>query len=796
MNKKMRKMKHIVTIIIFGFLLNGASILHAQQTQDYGHFMDLQTHYDGNRVMLRWMISDYDTWQESITNGFKIERYTTEINGSPVDVSAMNGTYQLLDGALFPLSDAQWTSQFPNNPYAELAQESLYETAPPVQAPTLSDAVDIGDDQNFNFMFALFAANHDFAVAEGLALGWEDLTAQPNHTYMYRVTLNTSNSEFKGIMSSSTISTGNVFSFPPPEQLSAEGEDLAAYIRWNSINHQRQYVGYDIERSSDNVNFSKVNQFPFNFSTSNDELPKFSIYRDSLPNNNTTYYYRVKGLTIFGFSGPPSQSISVKGIPPKLNLYIKVDNYTENNGQVTLDWSSLATTFNTRLKGFNIYRSKESIENFDPVNTSIISPSTRTFTDNNPLPGASYYLIEAVDKNDYNYLSPPYLVQPEDTTPPARPTGVTGSFVTSEQVELSWDANTEADLQGYRVYVANKATGHFTQATIQPLDEATFVYNVDPNFTVDSVYFKIQALDTHENCSEKSVCFSLIRPDVLPPSSPVLHKVEPTPGGIAIGFRFSSSEDVAYHELQRKRVKTPNWETVVKILPNEQPNYSTDLSPNEVTTTCFIDDAILERRDYEYRFIAYDLADNVSSSELVEVRPYDNGVRGAVENFDIHVNCIPTSYIENQGGYNLLDSLLVEYKIISQFDFTEVQKLVVWNVITSAEYNNLITLQPYEINLFLSQRKIDNWGSQIVAITELSWDYLNSELIQDFQIYRSADNSTLMLYKTVAADDMTNFSFKDYDVKPGKRYFYQIMARHLDGGHSSLSKTLTIKIPK
>jgi len=794
-------MKHLITVLIFGILLILPLGLQAQQAQDHGHYMDMQAYYDGDKVMLRWIVSDLATWQEAVQNGFKIERYTTVDNGTPIDVSAMSTTYQLLNPALVPLSDAEWSSQFTDNPYAELAQESLYDLENSILEfidPTLADAVDAEDNSNFDFMFMLYASNQEFAVAEGLALGYADLTIQSNSTYMYRVTLNSSNPEFAGILSAVTINTNEVIPFPQPEQLSAEGEDLLAFIQWNSISHQEQYLSYDIERSTDNVNFTKVNEFPFNFSTGAEETPKFSIYQDALPDNNTTYYYRVLGRTIYGFSGPPSESISVKGTPPKLELYIKLDESTENNGQIILDWSSFDALgiFEPDLQGYNLYRSLESLRNFEPVNSSLIDPTARTFVDTDGLPYACYYLLEAVDNNDYSYLSPPFLVQPEDTTPPAIPTGLAASFITSERVQLTWDDNTEEDLKGYRVFVGNKAEGTFTQATIFPVEEASYVYEIDASFTIDSVYFKVLALDTHDNCSEKSDCLALLRTDLLPPSNPVLHKVNPTPAGIALGFRFSTSEDVDYHVLERKAVGTPDWETVINVPVADEGNYSTDLNPDENTTTCFIDDATLERREYEYRFVAYDLAGNVSSSDLVKVRPTDNGLRGTIEDFALNVNCIPVGTLENQGGYDLLDSLLIEYKIISQFDFTEVQKLVMWSVITTNDYNYLIDLQPYEINLFLTEKKIEIWGSQVVAAAELSWDYDALNQIQDFQIYRSADNSPLMLYKTLSADSLADYVYEDLDVQRGKRYFYQIIARHLGGGHSPLSTILTIKVPR
>ena len=49
-----------------------------------------------------------------------------------------------------------------------------------------------------------------------------------------------------------------------------------------------------------------------------------------------------------------------------------------------------------------------------------------------------------------------------DITPPAQPTGLTAGL-TSQAVNLTWNANTETDLAGYNVYRSASATGPFTK---------------------------------------------------------------------------------------------------------------------------------------------------------------------------------------------------------------------------------------------------------------------------------------------------------------------------------------------
>jgi len=79
--------------------------------------------------------------------------------------------------------------------------------------------------------------------------------------------------------------------------------------------------------------------------------------------------------------------------------------------------------------------------------------------------------------------------------------------------------------------------------------------------------------DGHDNYSDFSTILALARPDIIPPSRPVLYKATPTPAGIELGWAFSSSDDLARHELQRKNINVTDWETVLTITPEQADNY-------------------------------------------------------------------------------------------------------------------------------------------------------------------------------------------------------------------------------
>jgi peptidoglycan/xylan/chitin deacetylase (PgdA/CDA1 family) len=83
---------------------------------------------------------------------------------------------------------------------------------------------------------------------------------------------------------------------------------------------------------------------------------------------------------------------------------------------------------------------------------------------------------------------------PEDNTPPAAPTGLTATAVSSSQIDLDWNANTESDLDHYSVY----RDGTFVAST-------TVSNYSDTGLSASTTYYyKVTAVDTSGNESDPS----------------------------------------------------------------------------------------------------------------------------------------------------------------------------------------------------------------------------------------------------------------------------------------------------
>ena len=87
---------------------------------------------------------------------------------------------------------------------------------------------------------------------------------------------------------------------------------------------------------------------------------------------------------------------------------------------------------------------------------------------------------------------------------------------------------------------------------------------------------------------------------------------------------------------------------------------------------------------------------------------------------------------------------------------------------------------------------------------KLSWKYSEEKKkVRQFILYRSTDNSPLSTYKVILRNESVllnqsntrtqSFEFFDQELKPRRKYKYQIIAKLSDGSYSPLSDLVEIK---
>lgn len=115
---------------------------------------------------------------------------------------------------------------------------------------------------------------------------------------------------------------------------------------------------------------------------------------------------------------------------------------------------------------------------------------------------ASVLTVEGVSVA-YNSSEDRIITDVPDTAPPAQPTGLVASAVSSNSIELSWRKNTEADLARYYIY--RSETSNFTPGPGTFVGESIANTYKDEDLKASTrYYYKIKAVDQWGNASVAS----------------------------------------------------------------------------------------------------------------------------------------------------------------------------------------------------------------------------------------------------------------------------------------------------
>ena len=585
-----------------------------------------------NGVYLRWLPEDMVSWKKGNNLGYQITRYHIGTNTQTFEAEAAYDSEVVIAGSVMPLLESGWNTDFPNNDKAGIIRDALHNTNldyVPSPNRNLYDAIQHNEYEESKFFVTSIICEQDFDIAKGAGLGFVDATAQPNQKYRYIVSLNVDADSLIAFGGTEVLYTGTL-NLPDVTDLSGKGSDRTATLGWEIRSNKEDYSFYNIERSDDGGNtFTTVNSEPFIFASEVEEDPEFAYFQDSLDQNNFTYIYRVRGLSPFGFEGPLSDTIHVVGKPPKLSVELEINDLEfVTADELVLHWSNMDDSLNQHFTHYNVLRLLDIQGEIEQINTSPIDKINRSFTITDA-PTAAYYKLEAYDVNGHRYRSIAYLGQSPDTEPPAMPTGLEGSVYQDGTIDLEWSPNTEDDLLGYKVFYSNVKTSEYSQWTNDVVKETSYTTKVSTEVATDSIYISILAVDKRYNFSERTAPIALKRPDVHPPSSPVLSFLLPREEGVRIAFQPSSSSDVDHHEVQRRIKGTNNWNTLLNFTPANEPQ-ELPLVPGETMASRYIDVDSLALRYYDYRIVAVDGNNNISSSAIRTVKPYDDGIRGDI----------------------------------------------------------------------------------------------------------------------------------------------------------------------
>jgi uncharacterized protein len=547
-------------------------------------------------ILLRWAPSDVLLWGECNKYGYAFEKYTIVKDGKVLSKFIANGKQVFKPK---PLND--WQQIVDSNDYAAVMAQALYGDDFDVEMSAnntgaAASIINQTEQKKQRFSMALYAADLSFDAAQMAGLAYRDTKAVSGEKYFYRIyPLIPPGSLVKADTAMLYAGLDDYKPLPKPSDIIAEFHDKNALLQWDFAKYKESYTSYIVERSADGgKTFAPVSDKPVTTLVNSKEGDDQSMYFiDSLISNDTVYAYRIAGLSLFGEKGPYSKPVSGKG--KKILLFtpeITGINHPANTEEYHLLWQMADDSAAKFVKHFQLNRA-DVIDGPYEIVAKNIEPVTRTMK-LEKLSASNYYTITTYPIDGLPSTSVPYLVQPDDSTAPATPAYVKAMIDSAGVVTISWDANTEPDLAGYRIYKTN-LNGHELVPLFDSVWAGTSITDtVNLKNLNRKVYYAVKAADQRSNESPFSPLIEVKKPDLVPPSQPVMADFEIQEKGIKIKWIGSPDEDVQAHRLYKRTQDNSNWQ----LLKTFDRNIISEL----------LDEQCKEGQPYSYTVIAVDSA--------------------------------------------------------------------------------------------------------------------------------------------------------------------------------------------
>lgn len=593
MNIKNMTTKQLIIFLIL--VLTTLFHVNAQDDQ-LKHEMKLLARPLPDSIALRWAPTTYQLWLVGNQYGYHVTRTTLIRNEQFVKEEAI----RLTKKPLKPQPLEKWEPLADRDDYAGVAAQAIYGEGFEVETDeggsSIIDIMNRATEQENRLSFALFAADQSIEVARYSGLWLTDNNTKPGEKYLYRVFPAQRPEGMQADTAFFYTGVDEYMPLPAPIDVKAEPDDRMVTLTWDKQYQSQFFNSFWIERSHDGgQTFKRLNELPLvNTTPEGYDEANFHFFVDTLPDNATAFQYRVIGISVFGELSPPSDIVTAQGVYKISSVPVMKAQPGPTGETVQLTWE-FPNEKHEKVDGFRIYRSDKFDQGYQLLKDNI-PVINQSYTDQQPLM-TGYYRIQAFNKGFEGAQSIPRMVQLVDSIPPAIPTGLTAKADTSGLVSLSWNANSDHDIFGYRLFRANHIREEFSQITKEPTLDNNYIDTINLKTLTKEVYYKIVAIDKRQNKSGFSEVLKLERPDIVPPASPVIKKINSSKNGITLQWHRSPSSDVERQILYRNRQGSREWKVINTLAPD---------------STQYTDNPPLTGTIYRYLLIAVDKAGNES----------------------------------------------------------------------------------------------------------------------------------------------------------------------------------------
>jgi fibronectin type 3 domain-containing protein len=310
-------------------------------------------------------------------------------------------------------------------------------------------------------------------------------------------------------------------------------------------------------------------------------------------------YSSLAGIEVFTETGGPVVDTTPPPVPTGLAAVV-------NSGAVNLTWTA-GTPAAADQAGYAVYRSTTAtVDTSGTPLTGATLLTTPSYTDSSAVPGTTYsYAVVAVDTSGNRSAgSGTAAATVADTTPPAAPTGVVATAGASSTT-VTWAANVEADLAGYRVW---RSTTLPVPTTGSALSGAALLTNrtfTDTTATPGTTYYYVVTatdLAANQSAGSAPVSATISVPDTTPPAAPTGLAATSSPTSVGLTWQANGEADLAGYRVFRG--------TAQPVVTTGTPLSGATL----LTTASYTDTAVTPGTTYYYVVTAVDASGNQSAA--------------------------------------------------------------------------------------------------------------------------------------------------------------------------------------
>ena len=596
-------------------------------------------------IKLRWAPTNPLLWKYAQKYGYTLEKYLVYKSGKLLPKAQK---LALPQATFRPATQGSWQAHLGQDPQVTVAYQALFGEGMPITSNNrMLKIAEKAQEQELRFAFALMAADYSARAAQLSGLSFTDKAVKKGEKYLYRVQVPVPTNLIKADTGSAYVGVDDFAPLPKPVELEGQFGDKSVLLVWNQLYYQRTYAAYYVERSEDGKNYQITTEQPY-ATIQRDTVgaipTRYMTAVDSLPQNDKTYYFRIRGLTPFAELGPPSDSVIVGQGQGKNELEIVLQKPQLKKQQVQLTWK-FDNNQQDKIQGFKVLKAPKAKGHYEALHAGILPVTQRTLTDS-VSSGASYYQVQAIGLKTNQEEAPiattsfPHLVQLPDSIPPDAPLKISGKVDTTGVVTLNWSRPRAKDVKGYHIFRSEGAKDEFTRINVVLSTDTTYRDSISLRTLNPDIYYKIQAVDYYFNPSQLSSILVLKRPDKTPPSSPAFVSALATDSALVLRFQASASPDVARHLLYRTPWGKDQWQLQANFTRLD----TVALKPIEDTVLHqtyyeFADQSLLAGEKYQYTLMAVDSSGLESPpSRPVTGQIAPSGLYPAIQDIEITKN--------------------------------------------------------------------------------------------------------------------------------------------------------------